>query len=117
MPHTIHDVHDALSDLHDGLAEEDVLRHSRHKKLEHVVLLLRNGAVLLAVILFVLSLLHVQGANLYKAVAYFLGTFAYLGEILILTDCLTQRVPHREMFMAYCFGPLYLLLGISYLLH
>ncbi len=117
MPHTPHDVHDVLTDLHDGLAEEDVLRQSRHQKLEHLILLLRNGAVLLAVILFVLSLLHAPGANLYKAIAYFLGAFAYLAEILILTDCLTQRVPHREMFMAYCFGPLYLLLGISYLLH
>ena len=51
-----------------------------------------------------------------KAAAYFLGALAYLGEIVILTDWFSQRVPQREMFMAYCFGPLYLLLGVSYLL-
>ena len=25
-------------------------------------------------------------------------------------------VPHKELFMAFCFGPLYILLGLSYLL-
>ena len=48
--------------------------------------------------------------------AYFLGAGAYFGEFMLLTDCFTERVPHQEMFMAYCFGPLYLLLGMSYLL-
>ena len=38
------------------------------------------------------------------------------GIILLLTDCFSKRIPHREMFMAYCFGPLYILLGISYLI-
>ena len=37
-------------------------------------------------------------------------------EVLLLTDCFRTRVPHSEMFMAYCFGPMYILLGISYLL-
>lgn len=121
MPHDMDDVlqevEEVLHDLHEGLSEEALITHSRHKKLEHWILLLRNGAVLLAAVLFVVSMLHAPSANICKAAAYFLGAMAYFCEIMILTDCLTKKVPHREMFMAYCFGPLYLLLGISYLLH
>ena len=48
--------------------------------------------------------------------AYFLGAGAYFAEILVLTDGFRQKVPRKELFMAYCFGPLYILLGLSYLL-
>lgn len=121
MPHDMDEVlqgvEEALHDLQEGLSEEKLISHNRHKKLAHWILLLRNGAVLCAAALFVASMLHAPGANICKAAAYFLGALAYFCEIMILTDCLTRKVPHREMFMAYCFGPLYLLLGISYLLH
>ena len=71
---------------------------------------------LVAAILFFISLFPVHSAHTCKAVAYFLGAGAYFSEILLLTDCFRTRVPHSEMFMAYCFGPMYILLGISYLL-
>lgn len=86
-----------------------------HRRRMHWILWLRNGAVAVAAVLFVLSIIHVPGSSALKAAGYFLGAGAYLGEILLLTDCLTQRVPPREMFMAYCFGPMYILLGVSYL--
>ena len=44
------------------------------------------------------------------------GCDLYFCEIVLLTDCFTAKVPHKELFMAYCFGPLYILLGLSYLL-
>ena len=44
------------------------------------------------------------------------GAGAYVAEILILTDGFRRKVPQKELFMAYCFGPLYILLGLSYLL-
>ena len=50
------------------------------------------------------------------AIAYFCGAGAYVAEILILTDGFRRKVPQKELFMAYCFGPLYILLGLSYLL-
>ena len=46
----------------------------------------------------------------------FCGAGAYVAEILILTDGFRRKVPQKELFMAYCFGPLYILLGLSYLL-
>ena len=54
--------------------------------------------------------------KLLRAAAYFLGAGAYFAEILVLTDGFRREVPQKELFMAYCFGPLYILLGLSYLL-
>lgn len=112
----IHEAGEVLHDVIEGLSEEEVISHSHHKKLEHLILLIRNIAVALAVVLFLASLLHVSHGSMLKAIAYFLGAAAYFAEFLLLTDCFSTRVPHREMFMAYCFGPMYILLGLSYLL-
>ena len=112
----IHEVEEVIHDVYEGLSEEELISHSHHKKLEHWVLLFRNIAVGAAVLLFVLSLFHLPYGNILKAVAYFLGAVAYFSEIILLTDCFTEKIPHQEMFMAYCFGPMYVLLGISYLL-
>ena len=72
---------------------------------EHVMLVVRNLAAGAADI-------H----KLLRAAAYFLGAGAYFAEILVLTDGFRRKVPQKELFMAYCFGPLYILLGLSYLL-
>lgn len=112
----LHEAGEVLHDVLEGLAEEEIISHSHHQKLEHKVLLLRNIAVGLAVVLFLISLFHIPYDNVFKAVAYFLGATAYFAEFILLTDCFTERVPHQEMFMAYCFGPLYIMLGLSYLL-
>ena len=111
-----HHAEDAIHDVLEGLSEEEVISHSSHKKAEHIALLVRNIAVGCAVVLFLLSLYHFSFRYTLKAIAYFLGSAGYCAEIVILTDCFTTRVPHREMFMAYCFGPMYILLGLSYLL-
>ena len=112
----LHHAEEVIHDVIEGLSEEEIISHSSHKKTEHIVLLIRNIAVAAAVILFGVSLFHFSFAHTLKAVAYFLGATAYCGEIVLLTDCFTTRVPHQEMFMAYCFGPMYILLGLSYLL-
>ncbi|MBP3633780.1 MAG: hypothetical protein J6J43_04310 [Oscillospiraceae bacterium] len=112
----IHHAEDMIHDVLEGLSEEEIISHATHKKTEHFFLLIRNIAVGAAAVLFALSLFHIPFRYLLKAIAYFLGAVAYISEIVILTDCFTTRVPHREMFMAYCFGPMYILLGLSYLL-
>ena len=116
MEEVLHEAGDVLHDVLEGLSEEDIISHSHHKKLEHGVLLFRNIAVGLAVILFFISMFHIPGEHILKGIAYFLGAAAYFSEFILLTDCFTERVPHQEMFMAYCFGPLYILLGLSYLM-
>lgn len=106
-------IHEFADAMHD---EEESIAHSHHPKLEHWILLGRNISVSIAVLLFAISLFHIPCASLLKGIAYFLGAAAYFGEILLMTDCFSQNVPHQEMFMAYCFGPMYILLGLSYLL-
>jgi len=106
-------IHEFADAMHD---EEESVAHSHHPKLEHWILLGRNISVSIAVVLFAISLFHIPFASLLKGIAYFLGAAAYFGEILLMTDCFSQNVPHQEMFMAYCFGPMYILLGLSYLL-
>ncbi|MGM9662913.1 MAG: hypothetical protein ACI3WR_07490 [Oscillospiraceae bacterium] len=97
------------------LGEEDLVSHSHHQKLERLFLTLRNIAAGVAVLLFLFSVIVIVPVHRLKAVAYFFGAAAYLFEIAVLTDCFTTRVSPNEMFMAYCFGPMYVLLGISYL--
>ena len=113
MPKLLHELKEAARE---ALCERDLLRGSRHQKVEHVVLLIRNLAAGTAFLLFLASLLHAPAEALLKGIAYFFGAAAYFCEIALLTDCFTAKVPHKELFMAYCFGPLYILLGLSYLL-
>ena len=99
------------------LDEEELISHSRHPQLERLFLTLRNIAAALAVLVFLISLLtDLPIHTTLKAVGYFFGAAAYLFEMALLTDCFTEEVDHKEMFMAYCFGPLYVLMGISYLI-
>ena len=115
MGEVIHEVEEVIHDVYEGLSEEELIAHSHHKALEHWILIFRNIAVAMAVVLFAVSLVHFEGSNILKSIAYFLGAAAYFAEILLLTDCFSEKVPHNEMFMAYCFGPMYILLGLSYL--
>ena len=109
----MHEMQHAILDM---LSEEELISHSHHKKMEHYILYIRNVAVALAVICFMVSLAHLSFSHLLKAIGYFLGAAAYIAEIALLTDVFSKKMPHHEMFMAYCFGPMYILLGISYLI-
>ena len=112
----LHEAGEVIHDVLEGLSEDEIISHSDHKQFEHGVLLFRNIAVGMAVLLFLISMFHLPFSHVLKAIAYFLGATAYFSEFILLTDCFTKRVPHQEMFMAYCFGPLYILLGLSYLM-
>ena len=71
------------------IPDRDVLTHEEHPKLDYAMLLVRNNLV---------------------------GAAAYVFECLLLTDCFKTKVPHKEMFMVYCLGPLYLIMGLGYIL-
>ena len=97
--------------------DADELIHSTHRKLDYLMLLARNLMVGAAALLFIGSFFFDEIYNILKAIAYFCGAIAYLLELLLLTDCFKTKVPHKEMFMVYCLGPLYLLMGLNYILH
>ena len=110
-------LHELKLVLIDILTEEELLSHSRHPAIEKFFLTLRNIAAGVAVFLFLLGVMtYLPVYRKLMAVGYFFGAAAYLFELALLTDCFTEEVEHQEMFMAYCFGPMYVLLGISYLI-
>lgn len=97
------------------IPDREELTHGLHPKVDYVLLVLRNIFVATAVLLFLLSFFFDSVHNLLRGIAYFSGTGAYVFECLAVTDCFQTKVPHTEMFMVYCFGPLYLLMGLSYM--
>lgn len=97
--------------------DADELIHGSHRKLDYVMLLCRNLMVGVAALLFIASFFFDEVYHILKAIAYFCGAVAYLLELLLLTDCFKTKVPHKEMFMVYCLGPLYLLMGLNYIMH
>ena len=102
--------------IRDGFLERDLIGESSHKVLEEILLWIRNIAVFAAVVLFIVSLILHETGHFWKGIAYFCGAGAYVAELLLLTECFTKKTRHNEMFMVYCFGPLYILLGLSDLL-
>lgn len=97
------------------IPDKEELTHGLHPKIDYVLLVLRNIFSGLAVVFFLLSFVFSEWYHLLTAIAYFLGAGAYLFECLAVTDCFQTKVPHTEMFMVYCFGPLYILMGIRYI--
>lgn len=98
------------------IPEIEDLSHMTHPKIDYMLLVLRNAFVLAAAILFILSFFLHGAYNALKAAGYFCGATAYLFECLAATDCFKTKVEHHEMFMVYCFGPLYLIMGLNYIL-
>ena len=97
------------------IPEKEELTHGIHPKLDYAMLILRNLFVGCAAVLFLLSFFIHSAYDVLKATGDFCGAAAYVFELLALTDCFTKKVPHTEMFMVYCFGPLYFLLGFHYI--
>ena len=97
------------------LSEWKRLPHKNHPKLDYYMLFLRNFFVVIAVLLFLIEFLLHGGHDTLKAVAYFIGAVAYVFECLAATDCFKTKVSSNELFMVYCFGPLYILMRIDYM--
>ena len=104
------------SALEEFFGDEDLLIGHGKSVPAQIALRIRNVLVVLAVVLFLVSL----GSSRYpmlRAVGYLLGALAYICEIFVLTDCFKVKIPHNELFMPYCFGPLYIIMGVGYLVH
>ncbi len=97
------------------IPDKEELTHGLHPKIDYALLVLRNLFVVFAVILFLSSLFFHSVYTALKAAGYFCGAAAYVFECLAVTDCFGTKVPHTEMFMVYCFGPLYILMGLGYI--
>ena len=87
--------------------EEDLLVGKGKSTPAQIALRFRNAMVLLA--------FASDRYPILRAVGYLFGAIAYICEIMVLTDCFKVKIPHNELFMPYCFGPLYLIMGVGYL--
>lgn len=94
--------------------DKEELTHGLHPKIDYTFLILRNVFVAAAALFFLISLFLHSSLNILRAIGYFCGAAAYIFECLAVTDCFQTKVPHTEMFMVYCFGPLYILMGLGY---
>lgn len=104
------------TDIEELFDDEEFIEHSPHHILSEIIVWTRNLAVLIAAILFLISIFNHHLTKL-RAIAYFFGAAAYFLEMVEMTEYFTQKPPIKELFMVYCFGPLYILMGISYLFH
>lgn len=94
-----------------------IRRKPTHLKGE-VYLIIRNVAVSIAAIIFIISIMpeSVIGENEHtlRGTAYIFGSLAYLCELIELTALFSKKHPFRELFMPYVMGVLYIVLSISY---
>ena len=97
------------------IPDKEELTHGLHPKIDYIFLVLRNFFVALAALFFVISFFFHGAYGVLKGLGYFSGAAAYVFECLAVTDCFQTKVPHAEMFMVYCFGPLYILMGLGYI--
>lgn len=97
------------------IPDKEELTHGLHPRIDYILLVLRNLFVGVAVALFLASLIFNGAYTALKASGYFCGAAAYIFECFAVTDCFQTKVPHTEMFMVYCFGPLYILMGLGYI--
>lgn len=96
--------------------DADELTKSKHPKAAYVILYIRNLFIGAAAVLFICSFFMDNIYHIPKGIGYFCGAVAYVLELLLLTDFFKKKVHHKEMFMVYCLGPLYLLMGLNYIL-
>ena len=98
------------------IPDKEELIHKGHRHRDYIMLLVRNILVGIAAVLFICAFFFEDVYHILKALAYFCGAGAYVLEFLLLTNCFKTKVPHKEMFMIYCLGPLYLIMGLGYIL-
>jgi len=105
-------------DFEEIFEDDEFMEETQHKFIARLVLLIRNISVLIAAVLFLISIFaHGDITHKLRGIAYFFGAICYFLELVEMTEYFTHRPPAREMFMIYAFGPLYVLMGISYLMH
>lgn len=110
---SIENVENEIEELFD---DDEFIDNSHFHAIAEFVVWGRNVAVLIALILFLITIFNHDLTKL-RAAAYMCGAVAYFFETVEMTEYFKHRPPLKEMFMVYCFGPLYIIMGISYLVH
>ena len=78
--------------------------------------MIRNVFVLLTAICFIASFFLHEHHLLIRGIGYCMGFGAYFAELLELTEGFNRKKHLDDLFMAICFGALYVVLAITYIL-
>lgn len=104
------------TDIEELFDDEEFIEHAAHPVINEILIWTRNVGVIIAVVLFLISIFDHHLTKL-RAIAYFFGAACYFLELVEMTNYFREKPHLKEAFMIYCFGPLYILMGISYLLY
>ena len=78
--------------------------------------IVRNVFALLTAICFIASFLLHERQLLVRGIGYCFGFVAYFAEVLELTEGFNRKKHLDDLFMAICFGGLYVFMAISYIM-
>ncbi|MBQ6372350.1 MAG: hypothetical protein IJJ22_04440 [Oscillospiraceae bacterium] len=78
--------------------------------------MLRNIFAVLTAVCFIASFFLHNNQLLVRGIGYCLGVFAYFSELLELTEGFNRKKHMDDLFMAVCFGGLYIFMAISYIM-
>lgn len=81
-----------------------------------VFAVIRNIFAVLTAICFVASFFLHSHHLLVRGIGYCFGVFAYFAELLELTEGFNRKKHLDDLFMAICFGALYIFMAVSYIL-
>ena len=76
----------------------------------------RNTFALLTALCFIASFFLHEHHLLIRGIGYCLGAFAYFAELLELTEGFNRKKHLDDLFMAVCFGGLYVFMAVSYIM-
>ena len=77
---------------------------------------IRNIFAALTAICFISSFIMLQRQLLVRGIGYCFGFVAYLAEVLELTEGFNRKKHIDDLFMAICFGGLYIFMAVSYIM-
>ena len=77
---------------------------------------IRNIFVILTAACFVSSFFLHEQHLLLRGIGYCFGAIAYFAELLEMTEVFHRKKYIDDLFMAICFGVLYIFLAVSYIL-
>lgn len=78
--------------------------------------IIRNVFALLTAICFISSFFIPERRLLVRGIGYCFGFVAYFAEVLELTEGFNRKKHLDDLFMAICFGGLYIFMAVSYIL-
>ena len=77
---------------------------------------IRNLFAAFTAICFISSFIMLQRQLLVRGIGYCFGFVAYFAEVLELTEGFNRKKHIDDLFMAICFGGLYVFMAVSYII-